>query len=207
MENNNNHNDDLRAIRKIMEESSRFLSLSGLSGIFIGVFALAGATIAWFLIRASHPGIGLTFQAREIGSGTAILIGLIAMIVLIAALTTAYIFARQRSKKNNIVFWGPVTKRLLFNLSIPLLFGALFILVLIVNNNPEYIVSASLCFYGMALLNAGKFTFDEVQYLGIFELVLGIFAGFFTSFGLLWWLVGFGLLHIMYGIILHRKYN
>jgi predicted lysophospholipase L1 biosynthesis ABC-type transport system permease subunit len=42
--------DELKTIRKIMEESTRFLSLSGLSGIFAGFFAIAGAMVAWFII-------------------------------------------------------------------------------------------------------------------------------------------------------------
>lgn len=127
--------------------------------------------------------------------------------MLIAAICIAYIFALKNSRNNNTPFWGPVTRRLLFGLAITLFFGALFIVVLLVNNNPEYLVAIMLCFYGMALINAGKFTFDEVRYPGISELILGIAAGFFPEYGLVLWMLGFGLLHILYGAFLHRKYN
>ena len=52
--NSTNPGEDLQAIREIMERSSKFLSLSGLSGIFAGVCALIGAAIAWFIIL--NPG-------------------------------------------------------------------------------------------------------------------------------------------------------
>jgi hypothetical protein len=207
MENNNTHSDDLRIIRKIMEESSRFLSLSGLSGVFIGILALAGAFIAFLIIQKFNPGEGLIIHPESISSQAAGLLALNAALVLVAAICIAYFFALKNSRKNNTPLWGPVTRRLLFGLAIPLVFGALFIVVLLVNNNPEYLVSIMLCFYGMALVNAGKFTFDEVRYLGISELILGIAAGLFPEFGLILWALGFGILHILYGAILHQKYN
>ncbi len=207
MKNDNKHSDDLRLIRKIMEESSRFLSLSGLSGVIIGILALAGAFIAFLIIQKYNPGAGLIIQPESIRPGAAGLLALDAALVLIAAICIAYFFALKNSRKNNTLFWGPVTRRLLFGLAIPLFFGALFIIVLLVNKNPEYLVSIMLCFYGMALINAAKFTYDEVRYLGISELFLGIAAGFFPEYGLILWMLGFGLLHILYGAFLHRKYN
>jgi hypothetical protein len=207
MENSNKHSDDLKVIRKIMEESSRFLSLSGLSGVIIGILALVGAIFALLIIQKFHPGSGLLIYPESIKSEAAIFLAIDAVLVLTAAICIAYFFALKNSRKNNIPLRGPVTRRLLFSLSVPLIFGALFIIVLLVNNNPEYLVSTMLCFYGMALINAGKFTFDEVHYLGISELILGIAAGFFPEYGLIFWVLGFSLLHILYGAILHQKYN
>jgi len=207
MENYNNHSDDLKLIRKIMEDSSRFLSLSGLSGIFIGFLAFIGAYFALLIIQKFNPGAGMIIHPGLIGAEAGKLILLDAIIVLALAIFIAYYFALRNSRKTETIFWGPVTKRLLISLSIPLIFGALFIVVLLINNNPEYLVSTMLCFYGMALINAGKFTFDEVRYLGIFELILGIAAGLLPEYGLIFWVLGFSILHILYGIILHRKYN
>ncbi len=207
MDNRNNHSDDLKAIRKIMEESSRFLSLSGLSGVFIGIYAIAGSLLAWFFVIKPDLAGGIVFEPGQLSSGSAMALFIFAILILLAAITTAYIFARKRSTKNNIVFWSPVTRRLLSNLLIPLFSGAIFIVVLLVNKNPEYIVSSMLIFYGLGLINAAKFTFDEVQYLGVLELAIGIIAGFLPGYGLILWLIGFGVLHIFYGIILHRKYN
>lgn len=207
MENHKKHSDDLKAIRKIMEESSRFLSLSGLSGLMIGIFALIGAFLGFVIIRDSLPGTSLIIDPSVFISKHGFTLMFIALIVLLASIISAYAFALQRCRKEQLSFWSPVTRRLLVNLSVPLIFGALFIMVLVLNNSPEYIIPAMLCFYGMALFNAGKFTFDEVRYLGIFEMVLGIIAGLFPGYGLILWVCGFSLLHILYGIILYRKYN
>jgi len=190
-----------------MEESSRFLSLSGLSGVIIGLFAMIGALLALGIIRNAVPGTGLLIDPGVLTGDLGIILMLIALIVLIATVITAYVFAVQNCRKEGSVFWSQVTKRLFINLAIPLIFGALFIAVLAINNNPEYIISSMLCFYGMALLNAGKFTFDEVRYLGIFELGLGILAGLLPGYGLLFWIFGFSILHILYGLILYRKYK
>ena len=50
MKNESKSIEDIKAIRKIMEESSRFLSLSGLSGVFIGITAITGALFAYLFI-------------------------------------------------------------------------------------------------------------------------------------------------------------
>ena len=47
MNEQNQHLETLQDIKKIMERSSRFLSLSGLSGIAAGICALAGSVIAY----------------------------------------------------------------------------------------------------------------------------------------------------------------
>lgn len=48
---NENYIDDLKEIRSMMEKSSRFISLSGLSGVSAGIVALAGAVMAWWYIQ------------------------------------------------------------------------------------------------------------------------------------------------------------
>ena len=64
-----------------------------------------------------------------------------------------------------------------------------------------------LIFYGLALINSSKYTFFEIRYLGIAEIVLGLIASVFVSSGLILWAAGFGLLHIIYGIIMYYKYE
>jgi len=203
----NKHTDDLKAIRKMMEDSSRFLSLSGLSGVFTGIFAIIGASIAWFLILdKAEPGV-FDLIPDYADPGTKYLLLLDGIIVLIAAVGTAYFLALRKSRKKEQQFWSPATRRLIIHMVIPLVAGGVFILIFILNNTLIYIIPAMLIFYGLALLNAGKFTFGEVQYLGVLEIITGFFAGLFLGNGLIFWIIGFGFLHIMYGIILHRKYN
>ena len=195
---NNSHSEDLRTIRKIMEESSRFLSLNGLSGVFAGVFALCGAAIAAIAIHKA--------QTAEINKLELILL-LDAIVVLIAALGISIFLSIRKATRNGLKVWTTTTKRMLLNLLIPLFSGAVIILVFYLNSNYEYIISSMLIFYGLALVSAGKFTFGEIQYLGILEVLIGIFALFIPEYGLISWAFGFGILHILYGLIMLRKYR
>ncbi len=195
---NNSHSEDLRTIRKIMEESSRFLSLNGLSGVFAGIFALCGAAIAAIAIHKA--------QTAEINKLELILL-LDAIVVLIAALGISIFLSIRKATRNGLKVWTTTTKRMLLNLLIPLFSGAVIILVFYLNSNYEYIISSMLIFYGLALVSAGKFTFGEIQYLGILEVLIGIFALFIPEYGLISWAFGFGILHILYGLIMLRKYR
>ena len=201
------HTDDLRLIRKMMEESSRFLSLSGLSGVFIGLYAILGVLVAKIFILSGDIFSNFQLVPDTAGADQKKMLLLLAFLILLPALGTAYYFALKESKAKNKQIWSQVTKNLLLNLFVPLFAGAFFILALIINGNFEYLGASMLIFYGIALFNAGKFTFGEVQVLGILEIVLGVCAALFPSIDILMWLVGFGLLHILYGLILHRKYR
>jgi predicted lysophospholipase L1 biosynthesis ABC-type transport system permease subunit len=46
----NQHLEDIAEIRAMMERSTRFLSLSGLSGVFAGTFGLIASGLAYFRI-------------------------------------------------------------------------------------------------------------------------------------------------------------
>jgi len=203
-------NEDIRAIREIMERSSRFLSLSGLSGIFAGICAMAGAAIAWFFIMDS----GHVLYDECIGKGTGSSLSgikfylvLDAFLVLVLALFGAVYFSLRKSRKAGERLWTSSTRRLLIHLMIPLVSGGIFILILAFQNIPELIASAMLIFYGLSLVNAGKFTFGEIHYLGLTEIILGILAGVFTKYGLFLWTTGFGLMHIIYGTVMYYRYE
>ena len=202
--------EDLQAIREIMERSSKFLSLSGLSGIFAGVCALIGAAIAWFFILEpghlqyseylSGPGGSFTSDIR-------FYLALDAMLVLVFAVLGAFYFSRRKARKAGQPFWTNSTQRLLVHLLIPLVSGGIFTLILVIRNNIELIVPAMLIFYGLSLVNAGKFTLGEIHYLGLTQIVLGILAGVLINHGLLLWAIGFGLMHIVYGTIMYYRHE
>jgi hypothetical protein len=73
--------------------------------------------------------------------------------------------------------------------------------------HPELVASVMLIFYGLSMVNAGKFTFGEIHWLGLTEIALGILAGVFINFGLLLWTIGFGLMHIVYGTVMYYRYE
>jgi hypothetical protein len=210
MENNSRSIEDIKTIRKMMEESSRFLSLSGLSGIFAGLLAITGALIAYFLIL-KNGSIRYEDYVRSLtGQETQSLRWQLiadAVCVLTLSVIISFYFSFQKAKREGKNFWTPVSRRLMMNLLIPLVTGGVFTIVLLIQNQMQLIVPGLLIFYGLALVNAGKFTYGEVFYLGILEIITGLVSAFFTGWGIIFWIIGFGLLHIIYGVALYRKYE
>jgi hypothetical protein len=191
--------EDIKAIRKIMEESSKFLSLSGLSGIFPGLTAIAGAAVAYFFILDSgniKDPLSVIWQLSAD-----------AVIVLLVSLVFAFWFSIRKARKDGKKILTPITKRLLLNLFIPLATGGAFALILILQHNTQLIIPCFLIFYGLGLVNAGKFTFGEIYYLGILEIITGLISAFIPGWGLIFWIFGFGILHIIYGLAVYRKYE
>lgn len=210
MEKKLDYSDDIKTIKKIMEESSRFLSLSGLSGLFAGMAAIAGGCVAHYGIFRSRTffinDMLTNLSDKEISSMKIQLIA-DALIVLSIALAGSFYFSFRKARDKGQKIWIPVSRRLLISLSLPLIAGAFFILVLLFQNQWQLIVPAMLIFYGLALIGAGKFTYSEVFYLGLAELITGFASAFFPMLALLFWILGFGVLHICYGLIMYRKYK
>lgn len=196
---------DLRQIKEIMDRSSKFISLSGLSGVAAGIIALAGAWYAYQNIYTESDFYGyqvVTISSESIAS----IIGLGALI-LILAIGAGLFFTAQKAKKANQKVWNSQAKRLLINLSIPLVTGGLLSLIFLSRGFIGIIAPLTLIFYGLALVNASKYTHEEIRSLGIIEIALGLLSAYFIGFGLLFWAIGFGLLHIVYGIIMHYRYG
>ena len=196
METNTDYSEDIKTIKRIMEESSRFLSLSGLSGIFAGILAFLGGFAVHFLRLRTQDISLLKYEVVAV-----------AMIVLILALAGSFYFSIRKARSKGQKIWTPVSRRLLLNLFIPLISGGFFILILYFENHWKLIVPAMLIFYGLSLVSAGKFTYSEVFYLGLAELITGFLAAIFPESFILFWVLGFGFLHIVYGLIMYRKYQ
>ena len=106
-----------------------------------------------------------------------------------------------------VKFWDNTSQRLVLNLAIPLATGGIFITALLINQYYEMVAPATLIFYGLALINASPNLYDEFRYLGYCEVGLGIISSFLPGFGLLFWAMGFGVLHIVYGTVMYKKYD
>jgi hypothetical protein len=210
MEDKSEYFEDLKIIKKVMEESSRFLSLSGLSGIFTGIIALAGAALAVYtFLNGKLLLSGGFFNADKAGELAGLKIKLIseALIILVLALGVSVLFSYRKSVRNGLKIWTPVSKRLLINLFVPLVTGGILIVILYFGHYWQLVIPSMLIFYGLGLVNAGKFTFNEVFYLGLLEITIGLLCAIFPVYGIIYWCIGFGLLHIIYGLAMYRKYE
>jgi hypothetical protein len=198
----------LHDIKSMMERSSRFISLSGWSGVSAGVCALVGAWYTSSQIECWKKGDcqfdqlvaadGLHFQSTLIR---------IALITFIAALVSAFVFTYLRSRKTGVALWDHTTRRLTINVAIPMIIGGIFIFRMMDMGFFALVAPACLLFYGLALVNASKYTLGEVRYLGYGHLVLGILNLWFLGWGLYFWAAGFGLLHILYGLVMWWRYE
>ncbi len=203
MKTTENYLAEIKEIRKMMEDSSRFLSLSGLSGILIGIIALIGAYIAGQYIYAEPEVIAVIALYGSISLSIII----IALVVLLVSLFTVVFLTYRRAKKAGKKIWNKGSKLMLLNLVIPLATGGILILIFTLNEYYEIISPFCLVFYGLALVNAAKFTRQEIFYMGLLEISLGILAALFPSLGLLLWAVGFGVIHIIYGTLMYFRYE
>jgi hypothetical protein len=202
--------EDIQAIREIMERSSKFMLLNSWAGFFAGACALIGAAVAWFIVldsgRIQYSEFLRTVGGSPLNSVT-IGLGVIAIVVLLLAGVAAIWFSYRKAQKAGQKFWTSSTKRVLTHLLIPIVSGGIFVLILVSRNSIDMAASAMLIFYGLALINAGKFTSGEIHWLGIGQLMLGLLAGIFASYGILFWALGFGVLHLVYGVVMWRRYE
>lgn len=198
--------DDLQHIRKMMEQSSRFISLSGLSGVIAGVIALTGAFGAWYIFQQHH--IDYFNDTRISGSADLVKqLFLLAAVVLVAAIGFGVLLTLKKTRKNGLKVWTSTTKKLLSALFVPLIIGGLFCIAALYHGHFEIIAPLTLVFYGLALINAGRYTLSDIQNLGYCEAFLGVVAMFLPGYGLVFWALGFGMLHIIYGLLMHKKYQ
>ncbi|MEM6724108.1 MAG: hypothetical protein AAF598_08720 [Bacteroidota bacterium] len=204
------HLETLAEIRTMMERSSRFLSLSGLSGVAAGLCALGGAL-------AVYLKYGLTaFTSRSFFEGrvyinqteTIWFLLLTGLVVITTATALGCFFTWRKAKRFGYKIFDKTATRLAWNLAIPLLSGGIFCLILMFEHYMiEFVAPATLVFYGLTLVNASKYTLNDIRYLGYLEIGLGLLSLYFVGYGMFFWTIGFGVLHIVYGILMWFKYE
>ncbi|WP_452218894.1 hypothetical protein [Lacinutrix undariae] len=192
---------DITEIKQMMNKSSRFISLSGLSGILAGVYAIIGAIVAYWLVS-------------NYSYGTLLLDGKIFRLVLldlflVAAFSviTGIILTTRKAKKQGVKIWDTTSRRLVFNFLTPLVSGGLYILIILGHQKYGQTGGLMLIFYGLALISASKYSIGDIKYLGIIEVILGLVAALFPGYGFWLWVIGFGVMHIIYGTWMHFKYD
>ncbi len=193
--------EDIKAIREMMEKSSKFQSINGLSLVLAGVGATVGGILAYELVvkEAMQRG-GYTSQDVKF-------LIVDAVCVLLFAIVSISIFSWKKANNNHQPLVSSVTKRTMYNLLLPLVTGAIFSTIFLVRGDVPIVASTTLIFYGLALVNASKYTYSEIHALGICEIITGILAAIFLNRGIYFWIFGFGILHILFGLIMYFKYE
>ncbi|MBS1503766.1 MAG: hypothetical protein JST32_16975 [Bacteroidetes bacterium] len=201
---------ELASIRSIMERSSKFISLSGLSGILSGIYALIGEGVLYFVAPGTFNTSDTTMRSggiQEINNSSIEIIALLASLVLFASILTALLLSKKKAMRNNQPMLGAASRLLIFHMMVPLITGGILVVILIHFAEYALIAPMTLIFYGLSLVSAGNFTFGEIKYLGLLQIALGLIAACLPAHGLLFWGLGFGALNIIYGSLMYFKYD
>ena len=203
---NEKYLNDISEIKNMMNQSSRFISLSGLSGVLAGIYSLIGAWLAYNTIYFDTTSMG-NYRNLIISQDSINKLFIIAFTVLILSIITGIALSVRKAKKTEDKIWNVSSKRLVINFAIPLATGGFFILFLIEKEMLSLVAPLTLLFYGLACVNASKYTLGDVRYLGITMIILGLLSTWFLGYGLLFWALGFGVCHIIYGSLMYFKYD
>ncbi len=193
---------DISEIKNLMNKSSRFISLSGLSGILAGIYALIGAAVAYWLVDTYSNGMLYIFHGWVFWTCMSVLL----LVALLSALT-GIILTTRKAKKNDEKIWDSSSRRLLLNFLIPLVVGGLYCLIILNQGRYGQTGGLMLIFYGLALVSASKYSLGDIKYLGYIQIVLGLIASCYPGYGFWLWVMGFGIMHIVYGTWMHFKYD
>ncbi len=205
---NENPIESLNEIKSMMQRSSKFTSISGWSGVWVGFVGIIAASIAYFLILkdALHLNYRGNLDRITTYDLDIKLVGL-GLISLLIACIGGFYFMTKKSAKDGVKFINPVTKRILSKFLFVLLIGGIVSLIFVNNFSFAYVAPATLLFYGLSLYTVERDTIVEIKYLAICEIILGLLAFYFIYNGLMFWFLGFGVLHIIFGVWMLKKYD
>ncbi len=202
-------------MEKELAQSSRFISLSGLSGVSVGISGLFATYIAHRLVasetKADKDMLSIVSGFDSYNETVHLFVGenliFLSIFTILFALLFSFYFTTAKSKKNNLSIWDGIVKRQLSVLSLPLIIGGIFISRLISTANFGFIIPVALIFYALSLINLRKYTSGDVAYLGYALLILGIVNLWIQRLGILFFALGFGIFHIIYGVVTFYFYE
>lgn len=187
----------LSEIRNMMERSTKVLSLSGISAFVVGILAVVASFVAKSILENGWLHV---YKVRSL------MIMAIALFVICFA--TVLYFAKRKAEKNGLLFkFDKTVRKMLWSFFLPLIIGGVLCVGLIYQGHYGLTSSFMLIFYGLALVNLSNFTFSNIKYLGYVQLDLGLVDFLMIQHSLLFWMIGFGVCHIIYGIIFYFMYE
>ncbi len=170
-----NPKEELASIRNMMEKSSKFSNLSGLSIFFTGLLTIIAASVIYFDIGFSYSDVEISYSQLINNEGSKEnldqkirLLSLIASVILALSLLILYVTASKKTKREGIKLFNPTFKRTVRSLVVPLVSGGVFSFFLIYNQMYGLVAPATLIFYGLGLIAASSFLF-----YGCWFIVLG----------------------------------
>jgi hypothetical protein len=183
--------DNIRFIREAMERAGSFTSIPGWGGVGVGVTAIAAAFIAQqFLGRSLRMWLA-TWLAEAV---VAAVIGFGTMAI--------------KARRSEAPFMSGAAKRFFVSYFAPLVAGAVVTFALVRVESYSAIPSTWLLLYGTAFVSSGAFSIRVIPMMGIAFMLIGALAALVplgASNILLG--VGFGGLHIIFGLIIARSYG
>ena len=201
------HEEQLAAIqemRDMMDQATRFKSISGLSGILAGIITFV-CLYTIYLVTGISPFESEALDRMWLSSSQALILCFISLLIICIGI--GFYLAMRNANLSGKSAWDNAAKRLAFSLAIPVFAGGIFSMLLARFGLIAIAAPATLLFYGMGLVSASKYTLDAVRTVGLLFVFLGLLATYFLAYGLLIWTLGFGLLHVIYGFIIYVKYE
>ena len=180
--------DNLRYIRDTMERASAFTAVPGWGQVLIGITAIAATCLA---ARQSTPKAWLAVWLAE---------------AIISLLIAGWLMDRKARALNLPLFSGP-GRKVVFSLSPPMIVGVLLTAVLFRAGLLQIIPGMWLLLYGTGVVTGGMFSVNVVPVMGLCFMFLGAMTLFIPAFSNYLMAAGFGGLHIIFGLIIARKYG
>ena len=195
----------LSDIREMMERSQKVMFLDGTAGIIAAVWALLGAVaVSLVLYGTVSPLLGAWINPiKHFDWSTFLIVTIICAAVFCAAFLTVWLMSKRRAERYGMEFkLDAGTQRLLGNFFTAMVVGGLVCLTPLFNGLWNMIPGFMLLFYGLALVLISPIAFriSITKYFGYAEIALGIAALALTPFGMMFWTIGFCILHLIWGI-------
>ncbi len=181
--------DNLRFIRDTMERASSFTAVPGWGGVAMGVTALGAAVIAR---RQSSVQDWLTVWIVEVALALLVGIG----------------FTWRKAHTGRVPMWSAPARKFILGFAPPLVVGAVLTIALARANAHAILPGLWLCLYGTAVMTGGAFSARIVPAMGVAFACAGVGA-LFTPAGWsdFWLATGFGGMHVVFGILIARRYG
>ncbi len=202
----------LRVIRQTMERSTKYSTLSGLSGVLIGLVAIVGV---WLTSRLTPPtpidvssSLPIPYDVLNSQQSYRWDIGLIWCAVLALAVTIDFVANKRRAARVGKTVMSPIGGHIILA-ALPAFFGGAVLTYFLLQHNLAFSVWGvwMLC-YGLAICAVGLFSVKPVSVLGgAFVLAGAVTLLLPAGAQLPMMALTFGGFHIGYGILMARRHG